>query len=223
MAYAVAQISDLHIVPAGLRLNGAIDTAGFTRAAVEHLNRFVPAARRGAGDGRPRRRRRGRRLREPARPDRAAADPAVAPARQPRRPFGAARGVRRPVRARRRRAGAVRHRRPLRVVALDSSRSGEASGSLDAGQLAWLDATLPRRRRRRRSWPSTTRHSSPASATWMPWASTRRPPTGWAPSSSAIPRSSGCSPATSIAASCAGGTAPSPPPRRAWPTPSPST
>jgi Icc protein len=31
---------------------------------------------------------------------------------------------------------------PVRVVALDSSRAGEAGGRLDADQLGWLDATL---------------------------------------------------------------------------------
>src|SRR5215213_8522363 len=42
MAYAVAQISDLHIVAPGQELTGLIDTAAYVRAAVEHLNRLDP-------------------------------------------------------------------------------------------------------------------------------------------------------------------------------------
>ena len=42
MAYAVAQISDLHIVAAGRRLADVIDTASYTRAAVDFLNRLDP-------------------------------------------------------------------------------------------------------------------------------------------------------------------------------------
>src|SRR5829696_956582 len=42
MAYAVAQISDLHIVAPGQELTGVIDTAAYTRAAVAHLNGLDP-------------------------------------------------------------------------------------------------------------------------------------------------------------------------------------
>ena len=142
VAYAVAQISDLHIVPAGLRLNGGIDTAGFTRAAVEHLNRFAPApdvvlATGDLVDG-------GgvvdyENLRD-----------LIAPLRIPLWLLPGNhddRSALREVFAGRPELGDDGPVRfvidgPLRVVALDSSRLGEASGSLDADQLAWLDATL---------------------------------------------------------------------------------
>src|SRR4051794_7448465 len=42
MAYAIAQISDLHVVAPGHRLAGVIDTPGYARAAIDHLNRLDP-------------------------------------------------------------------------------------------------------------------------------------------------------------------------------------
>ena len=102
---------------------------------------------------------------------------------------------------------------PVRVVCLDSSRPGEPGGRLDANQLEWLDATLAGgadRPHHRRPPPSSVRDRHRSHG--RDGARRRRRRRASVPSSTAIPRSSGCSAAISIAASPVGGTARSPPP-----------
>ncbi len=142
MAYAIAQISDLHIVAPGRQLAGVIDTAAYARAAVEHLNRLDPQpdAVLATGDlvesGSPAEYQHLRHI--------------VAPLRAPlwllpgnhddvsalREAF--------PERSELAGGGFIRFviEGPVRVVCLDSSRPDEEGGRLDAGQLEWLDATL---------------------------------------------------------------------------------
>ena len=142
VAYAVAQISDLHVVPAGRWLNGDIDTAAFARAAVDHLNHFTPQpdavlATGDLVDG-------GQTV------DYENLRDLMAPLRAPLWLLPGNHDDRRvlrsvfPGRPELGGDGPVQFviDGPLRVVALDSSRAGEAGGSLDAAQLAWLDATL---------------------------------------------------------------------------------
>jgi len=142
MAYAVAQISDLHIVAPGQELTGLIDTAAYVRAAVEHLNGLDPQpdavlATGDLVDG-------GtavdyRHLRDLVAPLRAPLW--LLPGNHDER--GALRSVF-PERAELGDAGEVHFviEGPVRVVALDSSLPGEPGGRLDGGQLEWLDATL---------------------------------------------------------------------------------
>jgi 3',5'-cyclic-AMP phosphodiesterase len=142
VAYAVAQISDLHVVPAGRWLNGDIDTAAFARAAVDHLNHFAPQpdavlATGDLVDG-------GQSV------DYENLRDLMAPLRAPLWLLPGNHDDRRvlrsvfPGRPELGGDGPVQFviDGPLRVVALDSSRAGDAGGSLDAAQLAWLDATL---------------------------------------------------------------------------------
>jgi Icc protein len=142
MAHAIAQISDLHVVAPGRQLAGAIDTAGYARAAVEHLNRLDPQPDVVLATG--------------DLVDNGSVDEyrylhdLMAPLRAPlwllpgNHDDRAALRLAFPDRAELAGDGFVQYviDGPVRVVCLDSSRAGEDGGRLDAGQLAWLDATL---------------------------------------------------------------------------------
>ena len=142
MAYAVAQISDLHIVAAGRRLAGVIDTSSYTRAAVDFLNRLDPQpdavlVTGDLVDG-------GtlldyEHLRELVAPLRAPLW--LLPGNHDDRPalratFPALAGLDG--------SGPVDFviDGPFRVAALDSSVPGEPGGHVEPDQLAWLDTTL---------------------------------------------------------------------------------
>jgi 3',5'-cyclic-AMP phosphodiesterase len=142
MAYAVAQISDLHVVGPGRQLAGVIDTAGYARAAVEQLNRLDPQPDAvlatgdlvdgGSGAEYLHLRELMATLRAPLwlmpgnHDDRSALREAF------------------PERAELAGDGVVQFviEGPVRVVCLDSTRTGEEGGWLDARQLEWLDVTL---------------------------------------------------------------------------------
>jgi 3',5'-cyclic AMP phosphodiesterase CpdA len=142
VAYAVAQISDLHIVAPGRLMAGEVDTAGYARAAVEHLRRLDPQADAVLATGD---------LVDDGRVasyehlrDLVTALPAplwILPGNHDDRTSLRAAF---PGRAELGTSGVVQFviDGPLRVVALDSSRPGEDGGRLDGEQLAWLDATL---------------------------------------------------------------------------------
>jgi 3',5'-cyclic-AMP phosphodiesterase len=141
-SYLVVQISDFHIVEPGHRLAGAVDTASYLRAAVEHLNNMRPApdAVLATGDlvndGSSAEYEHLRRL--------------LAPLQWPVWLMPGNHDDRDALRA-----AFPEHAElgddgyvqfvidgPVRVVALDSLRVGEAGGRLDDGQLAWLDGVL---------------------------------------------------------------------------------
>jgi Icc protein len=140
--YLVAQITDLHVTAVGALATGGVETAGFTAAAVAHLNELRPPPEVVliTGD-----------LVDGGRLDQYAHLRALlAPLRAPlfllpgnhddrdhlRRSFedhpelGS--------------HGYVQYviEGPVRVACVDTSRRGQAGGRLDHAQLAWLDTTL---------------------------------------------------------------------------------
>ena len=142
MAYAVAQISDLHVVRPGRQLAGVIDTAGFARAAVEHLNHLDPQpdAILATGDL----------IDGGSATEYLHLKELVAPLRAPlwlmpgNHDDRSALRAAFPERVELAGDGFVQFviEGPVRVVCLDSTRPGEEGGRLDARQLEWLDVTL---------------------------------------------------------------------------------
>jgi 3',5'-cyclic AMP phosphodiesterase CpdA len=140
--YAVAQISDLHVVEPGRQLADVIDTADYTRRAVEHLNRLDPQpdAVLATGDlvdgGSEAEYRNLLRLLAPLQaplwllPGNHDDRDALRAVFGDRVPLGEGPYVQFVI------DGAVR------VIALDSSRPPEPGGRLDRDQLAWLDEML---------------------------------------------------------------------------------
>ncbi len=142
MSYLVVQISDFHIVESGQRLVGAVDTAGFLRAAVDHLNALVPAPdvvlATGdlVNDGTVAQYEHLRQLLAPLQPP-----VRLVPGNHDER--AAMRAVF-PDHAELGTDGYVQYTvdGPARVVVVDSSRFPEPGGRLDPDQLAWLDVEL---------------------------------------------------------------------------------
>src|SRR5262245_28119613 len=142
MAYAVAQISDLHIVGRGQLLADAIDTAAYLRAAVQHLNGLDPQpdAILATGDL----------VDGGSTAEYESLAELVSPLRAPLWFLPGNHDDRDPLRA----AFARRTELtgdayvqyviegPVRVVCLDSARLGQPGGDLDTGQLQWLDERL---------------------------------------------------------------------------------
>jgi 3',5'-cyclic AMP phosphodiesterase CpdA len=140
--YAIAQISDLHIVAAGRLFVDAIDTAAYARRAVAHLNALDPQpdAILVTGDlvesGRTAEYEHLRELLSPLRaplwllPGNHDDRDALRSVFAGRADFGDAEYVQFVIEG------------PVVVLALDSSRPPDAGGHLDRTQLAWLDGTL---------------------------------------------------------------------------------
>lgn len=137
----LAHLSDPHVVEAGRRFAGAVDTAAFLAAAVAHVDRLAPDAVLVTGDlvdsGRPAQYDHLRRLLDGLAPpvylvpgnhdDRDALRDAFPDHVELHgRPW----------------CDYVVDVGPVRLVCLDTLRAGQAGGRLDAEQLAWLDATL---------------------------------------------------------------------------------
>jgi 3',5'-cyclic-AMP phosphodiesterase len=142
LSYLVVQISDFHIVERDQLLLDAVDSAAFLRSAIDHLNRLDPApdvvVATGdlVNDGRP--------------AQYANLCELLTPMRHPLRLVPGNHDDRDALRAAFPDHGEVGTdgfvdyvvEGPVRVVVLDSTRFPEPGGSLDDGQLAWLDGTL---------------------------------------------------------------------------------
>ena len=138
MAYAIAQISDLHIVAPGELLAGMIDTAAHVRTAVEHLNAVVPRpdAILATGDL----------VDNGGETEYAHLAELVAPLQAPLWLLPGNHDAVEPLRAvfpqvAPAGSGFVLDG-PVRVIGLDSSWPGHPGGRLEQDQLAWLDERL---------------------------------------------------------------------------------
>jgi Icc protein len=142
VSYLVVQITDFHIVEIGQLLLGAIDTAAYLRAAVDHLNTLDPvpdvvlATGDLVNDGTVAQYEHLRQLLDPLRPplrlvpgnhDDRAAMRAVFPDHDELGLDGYIQYV---------------VDGPARVVVIDSSRFPEPGGRLETSQLEWLDGVL---------------------------------------------------------------------------------
>jgi 3',5'-cyclic-AMP phosphodiesterase len=137
----LVQLSDPHIVGRHETLLGGVDTTAFLRDAVTHLNRMVPTPTLVlltgdlVNDGRPEQYEHLAELLEPL-----SAPLHLMPGNHDRTDLlqGAFPDL---VHDRQGRADGVVEG-PVRLVTLDSSRYPEPGGTLDLGQLAWLDEVL---------------------------------------------------------------------------------
>ena len=141
----LAQISDLHVRPAGERYKDAVDSNRMLADAVEHPEPARSAARPRADHRRPGRRRAGGRIRIAAARCWAASSCPISDAGQPRRPREAGR-VLSGARLSPLPANGPKHyvidQFPVRVIALDTTVPGDHHGEVDDAGLAWLATAL---------------------------------------------------------------------------------